>query len=190
MCQKLLGDPRFFEFLYRCDQDYLERARKQGCRRCQGRLHRADYARKPRGALQKLGREYSQRLSLCCGRPGCRKRETPPSVRYLGPKVYLGAVIVLCMAMQHGVTPRRAAELKRAVGVSRPTLCRWQKFWQQLFVQTRFWQQARSYFMPPVTEAELPGSLLSRFCGELPAQLGRLLQFVAPLTTSSAGGWM
>lgn len=189
MCQKLLGDPRFFEFLYRCDQDAAEQARKQGCRRCQGRLHRADYARKPRGAQGELGRAYQRRLSYCCGRPGCRKRETPPSVRYLGRKVYLGAVIVLCTAMQHGVTPWRAEKLQRAVGVSRQTLRRWHKDWQQLFVQTRFWQQARSRFMPPVEEAELPGSMLMRFPGELAEKLGLLLQFVAPLTTGFSGGF-
>lgn len=188
MCQKLLGDSKFFEFLYRCDLDCTEQTRNQGCRRCPGRLHRADYERKPRGALGKLGREYNQRLSLCCDRPGCRKRETPPSVRYLGRKVYLAAVIVLCTAMQHGVTAQRVAELQKAVGVSRKTLVRWRQFWQQLFVQTRLWQDKRSRFMPPVTQAELPGSLLERFSGELATQLGHLLRFLAPLTTSSAAG--
>ncbi len=189
MCQKLLGDPSFFEFLYRCDLDATEQARNKGCRRCRGRLHRADYGRKPRGALAKLGREYDKRLSLCCAREGCRKRELPPSVRYLGRKVYMAAVIVLCTAMQHGVTPRRAAELQEAVRVSRKTLARWREFWQDLVVQTRFWQQARSRFLPPVEEAELPQSLLVRFGGELGTQLGSMLRFLAPLTTSSTGGW-
>jgi len=189
MCQKLLGDPNFFEFLYRCDLDATEQARKKGCRWCRGRLHRADYERKPRGGLTKLGREYDKRLSLCCAREGCRRRELPPSVRYLGRKVYLAATIVLCTAMQHGVTSQRAAQLQKAVGVSRKTLARWREFWQQLFVQTRFWQQARSRFLPPVAETELPQSLLARFAGEPATQLGSLLRFVAPLTTSSTGGW-
>ena len=189
MCQKLLGDPRFFEFLYQCDLDSTEQARSKGCSRCRGRLHRADYGRKPRGALAKLGREYDKRLSLCCGREGCRKRELPPSVRYFGRKVYLAAVIVLCTAMQHGVTAQRAAQLQQAVGVSRQSLARWREFWQQLFVHTPFWQQARSRFLPPVEQGELPQSLLLRFTGELATQLGSLLRFTAPLTTNSAGVW-
>jgi hypothetical protein len=109
-------------------------------------------------------------------------------VRYLGRKVYLAAVIVLCTAMQHGVTPQRTAQLQEAVGVSRQTLKRWRQFWQQLFVATPFWQQGRSRFLPPVEEGDLPQSLLLRFPGELFAQLCSLLRFIAPLTTSSAAG--
>jgi hypothetical protein len=109
-------------------------------------------------------------------------------VRYFGRKVYLAAVIVLCTAMQHGVTPQRAFELKQAVGVSRKTLCRWREFWQELFVKTSFWRQAKSRFLPPVVEGKLPQSLLLRFTGEPSVKLCSLLRFLAPLTTKSAGG--
>jgi hypothetical protein len=46
-------------------------------------------------------------LSLCCSRDGCRRRMTPPSVRFLGRRVYLGAVLVLVSAMQQGSLPGR-----------------------------------------------------------------------------------
>ena len=36
---------------------------------------------------------------------------TPPSVRFLGRKVYLGAVVILISAMRQGPTPRRFLEL-------------------------------------------------------------------------------
>ena len=38
---------------------------------------------------------FSRRFSLCCGRDGCRHRATPPSVRFLGGRVYVGAVVIV-----------------------------------------------------------------------------------------------
>jgi hypothetical protein len=40
----------------------------------------------------------NHRFSFCCDRDGCRNRATPPSVRFLGRKVYLGAVVMLISA--------------------------------------------------------------------------------------------
>src|SRR5271157_4368665 len=61
-----------------------------------GPLHRSDYDRKPRGALiAPAGEAFVRRFSLCCGREGCRKRATPPSLRFLGRRVYLGAVVLV-----------------------------------------------------------------------------------------------
>ena len=51
------------------------------------------------------------RLSFCCDRDGCRKRATPPSVRFLGPKGLLGVIVILISAMRQGPTPRRVREL-------------------------------------------------------------------------------
>ena len=44
---------------------------------------------------------------------------TPRSVRFLGRKVYLGAVVILISAMREGPTPRRVHELARLFGVDR-----------------------------------------------------------------------
>ena len=73
-------------FLLSVDQDLAERTRQQPCP-CGGRLHRANYPRKPRGCDQDLPQDYDSRFSFCCDRDGCRKRITPPSVRFLGRKV-------------------------------------------------------------------------------------------------------
>ena len=101
---------RFWSFLFAVDQDLAETARKQGCP-CGGRLHCANYLRKPRGTPDQLPEPQRLRLSFCCDRDGCRKRVTPPSVRFLGRKVYLGAVVILISAMRQGPTPRRVREL-------------------------------------------------------------------------------
>ena len=187
MYHGLLRDSKLYLFLYRIDCELADSIMRASCPTCSGGLHRANYPRKARGAACTLGPEYDRRKSFCCGQPGCRKRTTPPSVRFLGRKVYLGAVIVLCAAMQHGLQSGRAQQLWELLGVSRQTLRRWRTYWQQTFVQTPFWKQARAFLSPPVAEGELPGSLLSRFAGELMSQLVLLLRFVAPVTTESAG---
>jgi hypothetical protein len=65
---------------------------------------------------------------------------TPPSVRYLGRHVYLGAVVVLVTAMQGGITSARAQRLHELLGVSVRTLKRWRAWWRTTFVATAFWR--------------------------------------------------
>jgi hypothetical protein len=132
---------------------------------------------------------YDQRHSFCCAEDGCRKRTTPPSVRFLGRKVYLGVVVTLVTALRQGATARRAAELRRTIGASRRTLARWRAWWRELFPATPFWRVARGQWVPAVSTAELPSSLLERFVeGEQWQRLFRLLDFIKPVTTRSPGG--
>ena len=143
--------------LPRIDDDLAAKARGAGCAFCGGRLDVADYPRKPRGA-DELGDEYTWRRSFCCALDGCRKRRTPVSVRFLGRKVYLGAVVVLATALQ------------------RRTLARWCRWWSTMFATSRFWTSLRGRFMPAVEEAEIPASVLSRMTvADEPAVLFELL---------------
>jgi hypothetical protein len=152
-------------------------------------LHRADYPRKPRGGGEDLPQEYGYRLSFCCDQDGCRKRVTPPSVRFLGRKVYLGAVVVLAAAMRQGPSPRRVRELSRLFGADRHTIDRWRAFWSEYFPQTPFWRAARGRLVAAVEIVALPLALLEAFHRTAdPCQdWGRLLRFLAPITI--AGGW-
>ena len=75
-------------------QDLAGETRKKACP-CGGRLHSANYLRKPRGTPVQLPEQECLRFSFCCDRVGCRKRVTPPSVRFMGRKVYFGAIIIL-----------------------------------------------------------------------------------------------
>src|SRR5579864_5126892 len=88
----LLGDATFHQLLLTCDRDLADTARGAGCKRCSGVVHSAHYWRKPRGRPCRLGREHDQRFSFCCAVDGCRSRATPPSLRFLGPKVYIAAI--------------------------------------------------------------------------------------------------
>jgi hypothetical protein len=187
MYHDLLRDASFWTFLFSIDQDLAERTRKQGCP-CGGCLHRADYPRKPRGGGKDLPESYRHRLSFCCASDGCRKRLTPPSVRFLGRKVYLGAVVILVAAMREGPSPRRVGELSRLFGVDRRTIMRWRVFWRDHFPRTTFWKVARSRFMPPLNIRLLPRALFEAFVrtDEDRRGWGRLLRFLAPITTAQS----
>lgn len=179
----------FWLFLFSVDQDLAERAREKSCS-CGGRLHRANYPRKPRG-VDHLPEDYAYRFSFCCACDGCRKRVTPPSVRFLGRKVYLFAVVVLVSAMRQGPSPRRVRELAQLFDVDRRTIARWQVFWREHVPQTPFWKIARGR-LPTMAAIILPRSLLDVFLdgdNDL-ASWGRLLRFLSPITTAGglAGG--
>jgi hypothetical protein len=146
-------------------------------------LHRADYPRKPRGG-ENLPDEYGYRLSFCCDEDGCRKRVTPPSVRFLGRKVYLGAVVVLVVAMQQGPSPKRVAKLSELFGADRRTIVRWRAFWTEYFPQTPFWKVARGSLRAASDATPLPLALVQAFvhAEELHESVRRLLCFLSPIT--------
>ncbi len=187
MYHELPRGATFWLFLFSIDQDLAQTARLKACP-CGGRLHSANYPRKPRGSAEDLPNSYDYRLSFCCDRDDCRKRVTPPSVRFLGRKVYLAAVVVLVSAMRQGPTPRRVRELSRLFGADRRTIARWQVFWREDFPQTPFWKVQRARFVPTIEVVNLPLSLLEAFLhSDDPTQdWGRLLRFLSPITI--AGG--
>jgi hypothetical protein len=164
------------------DRTLLSEARSKACARCGSALHTSDFKRKPRGGPAELGEEADVRFSLCCSEDGCRTRQTPPSVRFLGRKVYLGAVVVLVSAMRHGATPTRMRTLREHLGVSRRSVERWRRWWRETFAESPFWRAAAAAFMPPAGPGRLPLSLLERFAGDDEARLVALLRFLGPIT--------
>lgn len=183
MYHELPRGATFWLFLFSVDQDLAQSVRERACP-CGGRLHSAKYPRKPRGA-EYLPAAYGYRFSFCCARDGCRKRVTPPSVRFLGRQVYLFAVVALVSAMRQGPTPRRVRVLSETFGADRRTIARWQVFWREHFPATPFWKSARGRL--PVTAAIviLPRALLEAFLrgSDSCQDWGRLLRFLAPITT-------
>jgi hypothetical protein len=180
-----MKEASFYEWLERIDVELAESARAEGCG-CGGVLHRAAYPRKHRGGPRQLGAGYDRRLSFCCARHDCRQRRTPPSVRFLGRRVYLGAVVVLVSAMLAGPTPRRVATLGALLGASRRTLERWRRWWRTVFADSAFWKAAAGRFSRPPARRHLPQSLLGQFGEDERARLVAALRFLAPITTSGA----
>ena len=124
------------------------------------------------GVPARLREAFSIRCSLCCRE--CRRRVTPPSVRFLGRKVYVGAVVLL-------------ATIKAMVcGAAPLTLARWAAWWTTVLPATTFWQAACARLVPAVRTEALPGALLERFeqaqGGPGEAALVGTLGFVQPVT--------
>ena len=163
----VLQDSRLYEFLFDVDQDLASEARRAKCRFCGAVLHSACYPRKPRGLPAGID-------------PGPAHR-----IRFLGPKVYLGVMVVLLTAMRQGPTPQSARSLHDIFGVDRRTLARWRVWWQTLFPKTGFWRQMKARFMPPVDQDGLPEALVGRFRGDnLFNRVVRVLKFLSRLTTA------
>jgi len=184
--QNLLIESSLYQSLHHLDSELALEVQKEGCE-CGGVLHRALYRRRPRGAPASTSREYQWRWSFCCAEEGCRRRCTPPSVLFLGRKVYFAAVVVLVSVLRQGPTPMKISKLEELVGVSAQTIARWRRWWLETIARSRFWAAARGHFRTPVDEKSLPLALLEAFDGDGEQEaLVRLLCFLRPLTVSTA----
>jgi hypothetical protein len=160
---RLVGE--FFARLAEMDEAIAAAVAACRCQHCQGPLHRSDYQRKPRGALLAVtGEAFTIRHSLCCGRRGCRKRATPPSLRFLGRRVYLEVVVIVASIVAQAMAMRAAIAV---TGVPERTLRRWGDWWRGIFPRLPVWLELRARFVPPPPdETDLPRSLVARLAGE------------------------
>jgi hypothetical protein len=174
----------FFEGLMAIDAAIVERAGEEPCRDCGGPLYRGDYPRKPRGGLLAIAAEaFGRRFSLCCGRDGCRHRATPPSVRFLGRRVYVGAIVVLASAV--ALAAATVSLGVRTTGVPALTTRRWLRWWRGPFTTSGPFVDLSALLVPAPDRRRLPVSLLERLGGQGPAPIAKLLTWLAPITTSS-----
>ena len=173
----------FFELLVRADEAVTRRVAAEGCAVCDGPLHRSDYDRKPRGALiAPAGEAFVRRFSLCCGREGCRKRATPPSMRFLGRRVYLGAVVIV--ASMVALALRAAGEIRRQTGVPARTVQRWLGWWQGPFLDTEVFVTICARLIG-VDVGQVPASIVGRHEGTRTERVRRMLEWLLPLTTGT-----
>jgi hypothetical protein len=174
----------FFPALFLIDIDLADRCRQGGCPWCGGPLHHSDYQRKPRGGLTGLDDEVCLRLSLCCGREGCRRRTLPPSCRFLGRKVYFAAVVLVVVTMrQRRPSSASAAKLRAAFGVSWETVSRWMTFFDEVFPATTTWKRLRGSVPAGVGNDDLPAGLLEVMvaqAGDRCEGLTRCLRLLSP----------
>jgi hypothetical protein len=162
MSPKLLSSSSFFLFVFLIDQDLAALVRAGGCP-CGGRLHVANYHRKPRGVPDDLPESFTLAFSFSCDRDGCRKRATAPSVRFLERKVYVGLAVVLVIAMRQGLTPYGERQVRAQLGIDRRTVERWRRYWLESFPARAAWQELRGLLPSHFDATRLPLALLEHF---------------------------
>jgi len=162
MLHELVFGVEFFARLEAIDARMAAQLAAQGCPFCGGPLHQGNYLRKPRGALLASGGElYSLRRSLCCGWRDCRRRVLPPSLRFLGRRVYLEVVVLFATVVMQLVNAVR--EASAATAVPPRTLRRWASWWIGMFPASPTWVELKARFVPPPPdESHLPASLVER----------------------------
>jgi hypothetical protein len=148
----LHADAAFFQSLRSIDHDVFLATKAKACPQCGGQLDTAHFPRKPRG----LGEEEELRFSLCCRREGCRKRLTPPSVRFFGRHVYSAWVVILVVDF--------CRELGLSRAIARQTLARWRALWRERLAETHaFMRRARGFLPVGHPPCRSPASLLAAF---------------------------
>lgn len=182
MFHQLVFGGEFFAALEREDLEITKRVAAEGCPICGGRLDRGDYERKPRGALiAPEGADFIVRFSLCCAREGCRKRATPPSLRFLGRRVYLGAVVIVAAIVAQA---RGLARGQRVTGVPARTLERWLGWWGGSFITTEVFVAVCARLVGVAVDA-LPTSIVEKLPGTPAEKVRTMIELLAPLTTST-----
>lgn len=173
----------FFKSLLGIDAEITARVASAGCRFCGGPLHRGDYDRKPRGGgIAGAAETFRRRFSLCCGREGCRRRAMPPSVRFLGRRVYVGAVVIVATLVALAIGTTSAA--RRATGIPPWTLRRWLRWWRGPFLLTPVFVDVVAR-IPGLERRRVPASILEAMGAPPIGRLERLLAWISPLTTES-----
>ncbi len=139
MMRRVVTSHKFFAGLLEMDRSIAAQVQALRCPHCGGPLHVADYPRKPRGVPAGLANWWARRFSFCCGVEGCRKRVTPPSVRFFGRRVFSAVWIVFVglLAFAEASSARsRWSVPRRRLEVARRTWCRWLDWWRGEFPET------------------------------------------------------
>ena len=149
----LPGDAVFFQKLYALDEEICRELKLKGCRHCGSPLDVANIPRKLRGRQE----GPTIRFGLCCRKQGCRKRVLPPSLRFLGRKVYGALTVILAADFYNRLMLREA--------IPRRTLTRWRSFWKsELSESSSFMRWARARGILPIAQAgESPRNILMAF---------------------------
>lgn len=185
MWHRMWRDASFHLLLVEIDADLAEQCRRMGCPRCGGALHRADYPRLSLGMVAVVFRgHYERRLSWCCC--DCRRRVTPPSVRFFGRRWYAGWMVLLISMLERGPSDNRCAKLRRVgMTVSASTWQRWRRWWRERFVRSRFWASLRGRWAVIAEDARWPGPLWPNHPNPS-LSMRQLLHLLSPLTAPLA----
>lgn len=184
MSQNFIYKSSFHELLVTIDQEFACNLLKNGCLFCGGKLHQADYPRSPMGMPLAFRDHYTQRISFCCA--FCRRRTTPPSVRFFGRRWYPAPIHIFISIMTCGINKRRIALIDKHFGITvrESTWRRWRQWFSSEFVVTTCWQTAKGRLPPSdaITQGPFPRVIFNFFKGNIEEKMLLFLRFASPLT--------
>ncbi len=188
MVHGMVADAKLCARLLEIDEAVAAEVQGLRCPHCGGRLDRGDFPRKPRGgAFAAAGEGFHRRISLCCAADGCRRRQTPPSVRFLGRRVYLGIVVLLASVIASTSPIASASTIRESTGVATRTVCRWVSWWRLTSISGALFTVAASRFVPALDLDRLPASLFERFViGSDHDRLVAAMRWMSPWSCATA----
>lgn len=185
----IMTSPSFFLFLLLIDRDIAAKVKEGRCPICGEPLDVSNFKRKMGfGIPPECGEDMAVRLSFCCRE--CRRRQTPPSARFLPGKCYLTVIVAIMAIMQNGENGKRMKPIQEKLGISRQTIGRWRRWWRDEFTMTPFWRESRGRFSE-MTHEHMPTLLLKYYEGLYGDHLRTLIglcAFVAPYLWSDRIG--
>lgn len=153
---KILKDTSFIELLYKIDKDLADQThREKCCPNCGGKLDVANYPRKPRGCGIS-DYHLCLRFCLCCRNDGCRKRCSPPSIRFMGRIVYWSLWVILISYFMNN-SDYQQKQISTLFSIDRQTLRRWKYFWDDQFPKSKLMKLIKERF--PLAD-KLPNDLV------------------------------
>jgi hypothetical protein len=181
---QFLHDKKFHEFLLHIDYNLANNVLDAGCQYCEGNLHVGDYPRKPHGLTSQFRDIYAERLSFCCAK--CKKRNTPPSVRFFGRYWYVAPVLLLISALTRPINDKLIEKIYHFFGIHvfKSTIKRWRQWWGGIFASSTFWRQSKGVLPGTIVDITLPiPRMLMRFYGKVTRQsLLDLLKLITPIS--------
>jgi hypothetical protein len=172
MYSKILKDASFYSLQIEIDKKTASAMREKGCP-CGGGLNVANFQRKTRGVPESIEAKFNLRFSFCCNKEGCRKRKTPPTVRFAGRKLWAAQLVLILSGDCSSQTEKC---FKQKFGASSRVIRQWRHWWAQIFSQSKFWTKSR--FRVPGLKKGSPfdlGALLIAFREHIPDLRASLL---------------
>ncbi len=109
----------------------------------------------------------------------------PPSVRFLGRRVYAGAVVIV--ASMVALAAATAGAMRKATGIAARTTRRWLRWWRGPFTETSVFVEIAAR-LPGPERRRLPTWVLERLRGEPSERLEALLRWLLPITIAAGPG--
>jgi len=184
MDKAVLEHENIYNDLLQIDREFALETREKGCPYCGGVLHRANYPRVPRGLSELFDISHIVRFSFCCSGDECRRRITPPSVRFLGRKQYLGVLVLLLCTRRQLSRQSFSGDLRACLMPHEKTVGRWLAWWRDIVPGTQFCTQAKGLFMPTLDIRVLCDELVEVFSVTHSCTgIHKLLRFISPLSS-------